>query len=191
MTARRRKLLIAAVLLVLATALWWCFGRGGGKLEVKLVFLGLTNGPGGTTHALVLATNSGNSKALLYGTGSKYGPGKLEPLRNLGFKSPTFSSFHLPAPGKVFPAQLRPGQTIRMSMPFTRLDEPMEAGLSATRYELNDRLYCRMMSSMNGFLMRLAGTLLSQPPRTLPVLDPVTNLSPDTAASDPPRVARP
>jgi hypothetical protein len=191
MTTRRRKWIIAATLLVLAAAMWWCFGWSGGRTEVKLVFLGITNGPDGTTHALVLATNSGNSTAILYGTGFEYGPGALEPLRNLGFKSPIYSPFHLPAPGIVFPAQLKPGQTIRMSMPFTRLDEPMEAGLFAKRCELNDRLYCRMMSSMNIFMMRLAGTLLSQPPSTTLVLDPVTNLPPASAASPAPRVARP
>gem|GEM_PF-5566078 len=78
-----------------------------------------------------------------------------------------------------------------MSMPFTRLDEPMEAGLFAERCELNDRLYCRMMSSMNGLLRRLAEMLLSQPPSTILVLGPITNLPPVAAASDAPRVARP
>src|SRR4030095_1006407 len=43
MTRRRRKWIIATTLLTLAAALWWCFGRGGGRFEVKLVFLGYTN----------------------------------------------------------------------------------------------------------------------------------------------------
>jgi len=160
-------------------------------MDVKLIFLGFTNGPDGTTHALVLATNSGSSKALLYGRGAEYGPSTLEPVAYLNFKSPYFSPFHLPASGKVFPARLTPGRTIQMSIPFTRLDEPMEVGLFATRYELNDRLYCRMRSSMNRFLMTLAGKLLTQPPCTIPVLDPVTNLPPHMVTPDPPRVAGP
>ena len=191
MTGRRRKWIIVATLLMLAAALGWCFGRGGGKMELKLLFLGFTNGLDGSTHALVLATNSGGSKALLYGNGPEYGPRTLEPVAYLKFKSPFFSPFHLPNPGEVFPARLKPGQTIRISIPFTRLDEPMEAGLFATRYELNDRLYCRMMTSCNLFLMTLAGRFLSEPPMMMPILDPVTNLPPHSVRSHPPRGARP
>ena len=42
MTARRRKWILAVTLLGLV-AMVWCFGRGGGRMEVKLVFLGYTN----------------------------------------------------------------------------------------------------------------------------------------------------
>jgi hypothetical protein len=59
MTTRRRKLLIAAALLVVVAALVWWFGGAGGKVEVKLVFVGYTNFAPENYLALVLATNTG------------------------------------------------------------------------------------------------------------------------------------
>ena len=191
MTARRRKWIIVAALVGIVAALAWCFGRGDGKLKVKLMFVGFTNDSTSGAKALVLASNSGSAKALLIAYGNGGLPGPLEPELFGFFSFPSDVGVPFPSSGNAFPAQLEPGESLLMSMNFTRLDKRMDAHLLARRYNLRDRLYLRALCTGNDTLMNLANRFLSHPPEDMPILDPITNLPPDTAASDPPRVARP
>jgi hypothetical protein len=190
MTTRRRKLLIAVALLVVMAALVWWFGRGGGKLEVKLMFVGFTNDSTSGNKALVLATNSGSATALLISYGNGSHPGPLEPDLFGFFAFPSDVGVQFPSSGNTFPARLEPGETLVMSMSFTRLDKRMDAHLLAQRYNLKDRLYLRALSTGNNTLMNLANRFLSHPPGEMPILGPITKLPPDTLPADLPRVAR-
>src|SRR5881296_859607 len=111
MTARRRKWIIVAALVGIVAALAWCFGRGDGKLKVKLMFVGFTNDSTSGAKALVLASNSGSAKALLIAYGNGGLPGPLEPELFGFFSFPSDVGVPFPSSGNAFPAQLEPGES--------------------------------------------------------------------------------
>ena len=189
MTRRRRKWIIASALVGVVAAVVCWLGSGGGKLEVKLMFVGFTNDSTSGTKALVLATNSGSTTALLIAYGAGGLPGPLEPVSFSGFMGDV--GVQRPTAGSPFPARLKPGETLLMSMSFTTLDKPMDACLLAERYDLKDRLYRRALDTCNGTLINLADKFMAAPPPEMVTLGPITNVPPESAASDPPRVARP
>ena len=155
------------------------------------MFVGFTNDSTSGSKALVLATNSGGVTALLIAYGNGGNPGPLEPELFGFFRYPSDVGVQFPSSGNAFPARLEPGETLLMSMNFTRLDKRMDAHLLAERYNLEDRLYLRALSTGNDTLRNLANRFLSHPLGEMPILGPITNHPPEPPPSDQPLVARP
>ena len=198
MTARRRKWIIAATLLVLAAALWWCFGRDRGKLEVKFVFLGYTNDPVVTrtspassaiptsweARALILATNCGRVPALINRV-----RGSGDYLLREGFLVP-FDTPYLTS-GKGFELVLEPRETAMLHLHIPPTDRPWPVELWAERRTFKDRVYLDAWSAGNSSTKLWMMRTMGWPEQARIQLGAITNAPPDTAASDPPCVASP
>ena len=175
MAGRRRKWLITAVVLVLVAALGWAlFGRAG-KMEVQLVFVGYTNYFASFTNAasrqpvrtrnvfsaIVMATNSGDVAVELYATSPLV-------LRSIS------DNFAVPIEMK-FPRILKPTETLVIQVEPQRLGVPWYTDLTAQRRGLLDRLYVKAKTKGSSATKRILTGCLSPPPHVLATLGPVTN----------------
>src|SRR5262245_55999945 len=119
MTGRRRKWLIAVVVLAFVVALGWALLGRSGKMQLQLVFVGYTNKlekapppSGGSTpvsfhmlEAIVLATNSGTVAIEIY---SSIRPPNIVITGTTAQMRDGFAAPRGPVPSQV----LKPGETL-------------------------------------------------------------------------------
>jgi len=198
MTGLRKRILIAAALVVVLAALAWWLVPGGGRMEVKFIFLGYTNDPVVTptssgwsaiptswvARALVLATNCGRVPVLINrvrGSGNYL-------LRDgflLPFDTPYLSS------GKGFELALEPRETAVLHLHIPPTNRPWSVELWAERRAFKDRVYLKAWSVGNSSTKLWMVRTMGWPEQARIQLGPITNVPSEIAASDPPRVARP
>jgi len=191
MTTRRRKLLFAATLPGVVAALLWTFGRGGGKMEVKLTFLGYTNASHGHTNtwpsarsAVVIATNTGTVPVVF-----NHFVRSENAVRSADGES-LRDDFAIPIQ-PMSPSLLRPGQSVLVYPLVKDLRKPWYTEVAYRRRGVQDRLYDQAREFRNSTVRRITSRVLPRPNDAWIRLGPITNHPPDTAASDLPRVARP
>ena len=156
MTARRRKLIAAATLLVLAAGMvWWCLGRSGGRMEVKLRFLGFTNDAAGGTCALILVTNTGSTTVVV-------GYPRIETNEILARVCLVTGPAGDPVPGRLFPAE-----TLTVPVRVANWGRTTFVTCLVTRYGVRERIRVPYMDWFQ-----------SVPQTTVAFVGPITNLPP-------------
>jgi hypothetical protein len=174
MTTRRRKLLIAVALLVVVAALVWWFGRAGGKIEVKLVFVGYTNFAPGNYLALVLATNTGTVPLRLNSAP------RQETLDKFEADDSVFDHLAFPLL-KESQRIVNPQQGVLLYLMGRDFRTPWHTEIGYQRHSFRERLKLKAESTGNSPLQWMAHKVFPSPPKVWAELGPITNLAPETA----------
>jgi hypothetical protein len=174
MTVRRRKILIVAALLMAGAALMWWFGRGGGRSEVKLEFVGYTNIAPGNYLALVLATNTGTVPIKLTRSFRQETLDKVEDdetvLDHLAFPL-------LSASQRI----VNPEQGVLLYLMGRDFRAPWNTEIGYQRHGFRERLKFKAESADNSPLQWIAHRIFSSPPEVWVKLGPITNLAPESS----------
>ena len=195
MSRRRKRILIAAVLVVVLAALAWWLVPGGGRMEVKLVFLGYTNVmlTNITTVAAPLRTNAIQvQQAMVMITNSGETPVKV------WFARSPAATVLMGAEGEVeraiwFPEGYRkdtlaPGTgMVLLSQPNSFL-LPWTVELQVWRNYAQDRLYWQRLRPQA--IQNLLQGVLSRPPSQVAKLGLVTRLPPQLTNRPPDKLRR-